>query len=298
VFPFKLPIPRGYNAEPVWNGDGFTIGSETAPILEYSENFEGWSDDLTQLHEEAAGDQHPIDVASRKHAIEQVEAYKPKSDAIIMDIGCSSGFLLKDLRRQPRQGFLIGADVVKAPLLKLAGELKDIPLIRFDLLQCPLPSGSVDAIVMLNVFEHIGDDVLAMQKAFELLAPRGVLVVEVPAGPSLFGPYDVQLNHFRRYTSAELERKLKDAGFNVVSKSHLGFLIFPAFALVKLKDKLLGKRAKPEVVAQQAASTKNSWLMSAVMRIETQYLSRLSLPFGIRVTMTAVKPVEVEVERR
>ncbi|MGI2033762.1 class I SAM-dependent DNA methyltransferase [Rhizobium panacihumi] len=290
MFPFKLPIPRGHTAEPVWNGAGFTIGSETVPVLEYSENFEGWSDDLTQLHEEAAGDQHPIDVASRNHAIEQVEAHKPKSTAVIMDIGCSSGFLLKDLRKRLGQDFLIGADVVKAPLLKLAGELTDIPLIRFDLLQCPLPPQSVDAIVMLNVFEHIGDDVLAMQKAFELLSPGGVLVVEVPAGPSLFGPYDVQLNHFRRYTSAELEGKLKGVGFHIAGKSHLGFIIFPAFALVKLKDKWFTKKAKSEVVAQQAASTKKSWLMSALMRLETQYLSRMSLPFGIRVTMTAVKP--------
>ncbi|TQX86923.1 MULTISPECIES: methyltransferase domain-containing protein [unclassified Rhizobium] len=259
--------------------------------MEYSENFEGWSDDLTQLHEEAAGDQHPIDVASRNHALTQIETHMPKSGAVIMDIGCSSGFLLKDLRNRSGQNFLIGADVVKAPLLKLAGELKSIPLIRFDLLQCPLPARSVDAIVMLNVFEHIGDDELAMQKAFELLAPGGVLVVEVPAGPSLFGPYDVQLNHFRRYTSAELESKLKAAGFGIVSKSHLGFIIFPAFALVKLKDKFFAARAKPQVVAEQASSTKNSWLMSKLMRIETKYLSRRSLPFGIRVTMTAMKPV-------
>ncbi len=290
MFPFKLPVPREHTANPVWNGSEFMIASEAVPILEYSENFEGWSDDLTQLHEEAAGDQHPIDVASRNHAIEQIDKYKSKSDAVIMDIGCSSGFLLKDLRKRQKNDFLIGADVVKAPLLKLAAELKDIPLIRFDLLQCPLPAESVDAIVMLNVFEHIDNDVLAMQQAYELLSPGGVLVVEVPAGPTLFGPYDVQLNHFRRYTSAELERKLKGAGFKIASKSHLGFLIFPAFALVKFKDKIFARKTNPEIVAQQASSTKNSRLMSFLMRIEAQYLSRISLPFGIRVTMTAVKP--------
>jgi SAM-dependent methyltransferase len=169
--------------------------------------------------------------------------------------------------------------------------LKDIPLIRFDLLQCPLPPKSVDVIVMLNVFEHIGDDVLAMQQAFDLLKPGGTLVVEVPAGPKLFGPYDVELNHFRRYTSAELNEKLRGVGFDVVKRSHLGFLLFPMFALVKLKDRYFSGKRDNTVVRQHASATKNNVIMKILMNIEVGLLGRLALPFGIRVLMTANKPL-------
>lgn len=291
MIPFKLPVPRGYESEPIWDGRQFVIGDKFLPILEYSENFEGWSDDLTQLHEEAAGENHPIDVASRQHAVAEVAFSVGDGKKIIMDIGCSSGFLLKDLTRALPNSSLIGADVVKDPLIKLSEQLKDIPLIRFDLLQCPLPPNSVDVIVMLNVFEHIGNDVLAMQQAFDLLKPGGTLVVEVPAGPKLFGPYDVELNHFRRYTSAELDGKLRDVGFNVVKKSHLGFLLFPMFALVKLKDRYLSRQRDNTVVRQHASATKNNVLMKILMNIEVGLLGRFSLPFGIRVLMTAKKPL-------
>lgn len=290
MIPFRLPVPSGYDCEPVWNGTRFVIGDTSVPVLEYSENFEGWSDDLTQLHEEAAGEHHPIDVASRRHAIAQIADKVGSGEKVIMDIGCSSGFLLKDLAVAFPNCSLIGADVVKDPLLKLAPQLTDIPLIRFDLLQCPLPPQSVDVIVMLNVFEHIGDDVLAMRQAYDLLKPGGTLVVEVPAGPRLFGPYDVELNHFRRYTSAELAGKLKGVGFDVVEKSHLGFLLFPMFALVKLKDKYFPGRSGKAVVRQHASATRNNLLMTMMMAIEVRLLGRFSLPFGIRVLMTANKP--------
>lgn len=118
--PFKLPSPTGDGDFPVWDGTSFVIGREKIKVLEYSENFSGWSDDLTALHEEAAGDNHPIDLASRRDAIRQVEATLHISNPVIMEIGCSSGFLLKDLVKSFPEAVIIGADVVKEPLYKLA----------------------------------------------------------------------------------------------------------------------------------------------------------------------------------
>lgn len=289
--PFKLPIPRGYTSEPIWNGSKFVIDGQSVPILEYSENFEGWSDDLTQMHEEAAGEHHPIDVASRAHALKEIRDHVAGDNKVIMDIGCSSGFLLADLVDEFPKNPIVGADVVKAPLLKLHKKLGEVPLIRFDLLQCPLPAASVDVIVMLNVFEHIDNDVLAMKQAFKLLSPGGILVVEVPAGPSLFGPYDVELNHFRRYTSNELVEKLISVGFDIKTHSHLGFILFPIFAAVKIKDRIFSANGSKNGVRGHASSTKNSSLMKVVMAAEGRFFSKFALPFGIRVLATAVKPV-------
>ena len=71
--PFTLPPPSGYSASPVWAGQYFVLGDQHIQVLEYSENFAGWSDDLTSLHEEAAGDSHPIDLASRNDAVAQIK---------------------------------------------------------------------------------------------------------------------------------------------------------------------------------------------------------------------------------
>lgn len=288
--PFLLPAPKGYSSAPEWDGQSFVVGDLRTPVLEYSENFAGWSDDLTALHEEAAGESHPIDVASRRNAIEEVRKAVRTSSPVIMEIGCSSGFLIRELVAEFPSACVIGADVVKAPLYRLATRLPGVPLMRFDLLHCPLPDQSVDVLIMLNVLEHIEDDVRALQRAFNVLKPGGVLIVEVPAGKSLYDSYDAELQHFRRYAASELADKLTSVGFSLSRRSHLGFLLFPAFAIVKLKNKSAAQRSPSAVVWDQASSTASSGLVKLAMELETRHLSHIRLPFGIRALATARRP--------
>lgn len=288
--PFILPALAGYSESPKWDGEAFIFGDQRMAVLEYSENFAGWSDNLTALHEEAAGDRHPIDLASRKDAIAQVRQYLPSSNAVIMEIGCSSGYLIKDLVKFFPGATIIGADVVKDPLYRLAKDLPGVPLIRFDLLKCPLPDMSVDVLVILNVLEHIEDDEGALKNAFKLLKPGGSLVIEVPAGPDLYDAYDGELQHFRRYSVTELKRQLNEAGFRVVRQSHLGFFLYPAFVAVKRLNKWLPSRRKTKVVSNQAASTSGSLLVRWAMIFELNYFANFQLPFGIRVLAVARRP--------
>jgi SAM-dependent methyltransferase len=289
MLPFELPPPAGCSVSPRWDGRDFVFGGRRTPVLEYSENFAGWSDDLTALHEEAAGDSHPIDLASRKDAIAQVKRFCPLDRAVIMEIGCSSGYLIRDLVKSFPKAVIIGSDVVKEPLYRLARNLPGIPLIRFDLLQCPLPDESVDVLVMLNVLEHIENDVGALQKAFKLMKRGGHLIIEVPAGPSLYDAYDAELHHFRRYAASELQNRLTIVGFKVCRISHLGFILFPAFAAVKLLNKCISLRKNNAVVRDQAASTSGNGLVSWAMKYESKHLSAYRLPFGIRALAVAIK---------
>lgn len=290
ALPFALPPPDGYAEAPVWEGNGFKLGDAIVPVLEYSENFAGWSDDLTALHEETAGDSHPIDLASRKSALSQVTCCHLDAHTVIMEIGCSSGFFIRDLLRSFPESTVVGADVVKEPLYKLAMVQPGIPLIRFDLLRCPLPGQSVDVLVMLNVLEHIEDDIEALKNAYRLLKPGGTLIIEVPAGPYLYDRYDAELRHFRRYSACELKSKLRVAGFDVVRQSHLGFILYPAFVAVKLFNKWVSAKNRTEVVRDQAAQTSGSWLVKAAMNFESKYFGNFRLPFGIRALATARRP--------
>ena len=288
MFPFQLLPPTGFKNPPIWNGSQFIVDGKLVDILEYSENFSGWSDDLTSMHEDLLGDSHPIDRASRADALLQIQKNLHDSQNVILEIGCSSGYLLRKIKENFPMATVIGADVVREPLFKLFQALPGVPLMRFDLLRCPLPNYSIDALILLNVLEHIEDDELALQRVFNLLKPGGFLVVEVPAGPYLYDAYDKELSHFRRYSKKELARKLEKSGFMLKRSTHLGFIIFPAFALVKLINKL-SSRAKDSRVKSQAGSTSQSLFIKWALKFEQKYLTRFSLPFGIRVLITAQK---------
>ena len=62
------------------------------------------------------------------------------------------------------------------------------------------PGRKFDAIVLMNVLEHIKDDRAVLAELKQYLAPAGRIVVLVPAGQWAFGAVDVRLGHYRRYT--------------------------------------------------------------------------------------------------
>jgi SAM-dependent methyltransferase len=258
--------------------------------LEYSENFSGWSDDLTKLHEDATQDIHPIDLSSRADAVRQLRRHLGSTkNPVILEIGCSSGFLLRDLSKSMPSATLIGADVVKIPLERLAKNLH-IPLMRFDLLKCPLPDGIFDGVVLLNVLEHIDDDEGALMQINRLLKPGGIVVIEVPSGPHLYDAYDKALMHFRRYNITELAQKIRRTGFNIKRQSHLGALVYPAFFYIKRRNQSLNIGSdQVEIVSDHAKKTGNSILMHLAMLLESRIGKIISFKFGIRCLITAQK---------
>jgi SAM-dependent methyltransferase len=70
-----------------------------------------------------------------------------------------------------------------------------------------------DTIVCLNVLEHVEDDLGSLRAMRTLLAPRGRLVLLVPALRTLYGTLDQALGHYRRYGPRELREKFAAAGF-------------------------------------------------------------------------------------
>jgi SAM-dependent methyltransferase len=283
TLPFQLPRPIKSLSQPEWVGGGFRLGQHFVPVLEYSENFSGWSDDLTALHEDAAGEAHPIDVASRKDALRQLRTSLSMKAPCILEIGCSSGFMLKKMKLALPDATIVGADVVREPLYRLAKELPSVPLFRFDLLQCPLPADSFDAIVMLNVLEHIEDDISALAQVHRILKPGGIAVIEVPAGPHLYDAYDKALNHFRRYSISELKAKFQIAGFSVERQSHLGFFLYPVFAMVKRRNQRQKCQENANtLVKEQASKTSSSRLLKLAIAMEQVLGKWFSYPTGIR----------------
>jgi SAM-dependent methyltransferase len=286
ILPFELPPIAGSTDRPVWDGAGFVLGGRRLSVLEYNESTVGWSEDLTEIHEHVAGGRHPIDVASRQDAIRQLQRFLKQPRPLILEIGCSSGFFLREATKAIPNATFIGADIVKGPLYRLAAQLPQVPMFRFDLLKCPFQSHTFDAVVMLNVLEHIEDDVGALRKVHDLLRTGGILILEVPAGPRLMDIYDENLHHFRRYSSRALRSLLGQLGFTIMRSSHLGFLVYPAFLAFKLRNRVMFRHVNRRVFDEQATMTSRSNLFSLAMRFENSYMANFRLPCGIRCVIT------------
>jgi len=290
---YPWPTPPGARSAPQWADDGFRVGEQSVGVLSFQPGQSNWSEDLTSMHEDAAGSDHPIDRASRADAIAQLKRGISGPAPIILEVGCSSGFLLREMRAAIPRAMLIGSDFISGPLEALHQSMPDLPLLQFDLVQCPLPSDSIDAVVALNVLEHIEDHQGALRQMFRILRPGGIAVIEVPAGPQLFDVYDKLLMHWRRYRLDELRDVARQCGFEIRRASHLGFIPFIPFARTKKRNQRYLKSAadvQQKVVIQSIQSSRTQRLLRYALAFEGWLGRWFSYPVGIRCLITCRKP--------
>jgi precorrin-6B methylase 2 len=86
-----------------------------------------------------------------------------------------------------------------------------------------------DSVVMVNVLEHIEDDVAALRALRGLLAPGGRVVLYVPALNGLYGAFDRKAGHYRRYAVWRMRQVLAAAGLVEVDLRYMNLLTIPAW---------------------------------------------------------------------
>jgi SAM-dependent methyltransferase len=269
-----------------------------APVSEaaftaYAQSLDvNWSDDLEALHEESSRD-HFLDVWTRNALMDSMSALGDGPPATILDAGCSSGYLLEDLRQRLPAATLLGVDLIAAGLRRAHGLVPDAQLLLADVCDLPIDDGTVDVVLSANLLEHVPDDVGALAEFLRILRPGGIAAVVVPAGPGTYDYYDAFLGHERRYARGELAGKAH--GFEVLHDTHIGSIIYPAFWAVKKRNRLKHKAPTPDerraLVEQDIDRTANSQLGALTTRLERALLRRrVSLPFGIRSLTVLRKP--------
>lgn len=77
-----------------------------------------------------------------------------------------------------------------------------------------------DSVIYVNVLEHVADDDAELLVVRETLAAAGRIFVFVPALRWLYGSFDRQVGHLRRYTKPELEAKCRRAGFRILKSAY------------------------------------------------------------------------------
>jgi SAM-dependent methyltransferase len=251
-----------------------------------------WSDELEALHEEASRT-HFLDRWTRSEIVRRVGALAP--GATVADIGCSTGFLLEDVLEAHSRVNAIGIDLIAAGLIKTHRRLPEVRLLQADACAVPILDRRVDAIVSANLLEHVPDDIQALKEFRRILRPGGRAVIVVPAGPQTYDYYDRFLGHERRYARGELASKCMVAGLNVAEDLHLGALLYPAFWLVKQRNRrrygALRGSALEQRVSADISRTRNSHVGELAWRLENRLVGAgLRLPFGIRSLVVAQRP--------
>ncbi len=114
------------------------------------------------------------------------------------------------------------------------------------------PTAQHDSALLVNVLEHIDDDLRALEQLRTTLRPGGHLLVFVPAFDGLYSDYDRMIGHRRRYRRSHLVMLADRAGFEVVDSRYVnsvGAFVWWLFArrfrriptsetLVKIYDKV------------------------------------------------------------
>lgn len=289
--------PPGADRVPAFDAGWRGVDGEqgvSLPFLRYVEgNAVNWSEELEDLHEESSRT-HFIDVWTRRAMLAHLGEL-PRAP-LLADIGCSSGYLLDDLRMSHPDATLIGIDMVASGLRKAHTRIPQARLAQADACSLPLHERSLDAALSANLLEHLADDTRALAELRRVLRPGARAIVVVPSGPRLYDYYDRLLGHERRYARGELARKAHAVGLQVLLDTHIGVLLYPVFWLVKKRNR---HRASPrgeqlrERVARDIAGTEGSRAGRLALALE-QRIARAGVcaPFGIRGLTVLRRPEE------
>jgi SAM-dependent methyltransferase len=138
--------------------------------------------------------------------------------------------------------------------------------------------GPFDGAYMINVLEHIQDDVAVLRAVHDLLVPNAPMFIWVPAFEALYSDFDYALGHYRRYTRDGLRRAMTLGGFDVrmtAYRDSLGW--FAAFAW-----KVAPKRDR-SAVSGGAVGAYDKWVFPASQLLD----KAASRGFGKNVIATA-----------
>ena len=202
----------------------------------------------------------------------------------ILDIGFGTGAMLTFLARY---GDVIGMDM-SADAIRFARTRCNVPMLLGDITQVPVETGSVDLVTAFDIIEHVPNDGAAFSELARICRPGGHMLVTVPAFQFLWGNQDVVSHHQRRYTLAELETHVRNAGFVPRRLSYFNALLFPAVAAVRVARRLRGQPRGE--VKSDFGMTKPGLVNDTLARVfaaEGRWLARWRLPVGVSVVCLA-----------
>lgn len=159
--------------------------------------------------------------------------------ARVLDAGCGWGVTLEALESVGYRA--AGLDVSPRILARLDRPGRDLIEADLSLTTADWDAREeFDAVLALDVIEHLDDDRGAVATLAGLVAPGGALLLSVPARPELFSEFDAIQGHRRRYEPESLARAFEGSGL-----APPAILWWGAWMVPILRRRLGRDRARP-----------------------------------------------------
>jgi 2-polyprenyl-3-methyl-5-hydroxy-6-metoxy-1,4-benzoquinol methylase len=100
--------------------------------------------------------------------------------AKVLEVGCGHGGFVAMLRQA---GFDATGLELSPSIVKFATDTFGVPVLTGPIEDQTIPAGSLDAVVMMDVMEHLPDPERTLRRCLDLLKPDGVLLIQTPAYP-------------------------------------------------------------------------------------------------------------------
>lgn len=204
----------------------------------------------------------------------------------VLDAGCGIGNFVELLRGRADE--VLAVDLSPRNIAVLRERFQGAPNVEvlqvdLDAERAALRAREVDAIVCLDVLEHLDDDAGLVRSFHGILPPGGALFVKVPACPWLFGTLDEESDHRRRYTKRGLVELVRAAGFEVRAARYMNLVgVVPYF----VKGRVLKRRS---TLSNSFTPSQLAWIRRSIGVFRT--VDRLTGPFvGQSLVLVARRP--------
>lgn len=206
---------------------------------------------------------HWFYVGKRKIVRYWIDRYvKLKPDDLLIDAGMGTGTWLVEMSDQCRvlgiDDYQESLDIATPRIAKVGGSVLKSALDHVE-----RPDGIARVITMMDVIEHLDDDVAAVREMVRLTAPGGLIVITVPALMSLWSDWDVILHHRRRYTRKTLESIFDYDQVELLHCAYFNSLVLPLVWAVRFWRKFFP--AKPNRL--RAEERIPPWPLNDLLRI-------------------------------
>ena len=200
--------------------------------------------------------------------------------AHILEIGCGTGHNLPMLSQFGK----VDAIEIDPTARSMASERLGKPVGAAPLPALPgVPRGTYDLIAVLDVVEHVEDDVGALQAMAQCLAPGGKILITVPAHAWMWSAHDVVNHHHRRYSKATLRRAIEQAGLSPRKLGYFNSLLFPLAATARVLGRLTGRDYSDDSPPPPAVNS----LFERVFRLERHLVGRVPMTPGVSIVTLA-----------
>ncbi len=215
-----------------------------------------------------------------KALIERV--VQPPDKARILEVGCGTGHNLSMLKSFGRVEASELDRCARALANKRHRGVKDARLPDLSMFE----RNVYDLVALLDVLEHVPDDLASLRAIHRRLKPGGALLLTVPANRWMWSAHDAAHHHFRRYTKTQLKELFLRAGLEVQLLSYFNTLLFPLVAAARI----VGKITRKDSADDKLPSAPVNAVLNRVFGLEAGMVGRVPMPFGVSLVAVVRRP--------